>query len=620
VIDPDYYAEASVSRKSPGFFGYINTFQATPFLILLFFGFPLSIGLITTLFHWITEGSLNWMYLIRDSLTFGIIMVSGTVACLFFKDRTPLYNLKISFLINGFGAGMFAVSYLLGHILNIILPGHFIEIFFMIGALVAYIVLFVIHFSFTRVGPPWYIFLALIEPVVGILVYSFISEQVTLIFFLKAMVFFIISAGIFALGYAPMMASVSYPYRRKTGTGGYHFVRAFVECLLIDDHDAIIESYFEKFSETRDLQMQYIGFRDIKTKKLKGLFITPNVHFGPFKTTGSAALTEKIYQQFDDIPGVTVFHTTTTHGQNLVSNQFNIQIINQIKEDIGKFEYQTPQITKFVRVFQEKTKILGSIINNVPFLMFSRHPQPTDDIVPEIGEQIKQVGIENSFKESVVVDCHNCLVGDEILITADSDEGKEMVKTSSEFFNMIKKKDVALYDKIQYGVAKDPMEEIPIASGIGAGGIIVHLFKIGEQETALVHVDANNAKTQVRSAIVNLGENEGLDRIEMSTSDTHAVVRIVSAQGYHPLGSKVSASVIVNKVKTLIEQAREDMVEVDIATAKTTAPGYQFWKDLSYFDLIIETLARSMTVSKVLLTIGLVIPSLLTLMISLFYL
>ncbi len=614
-----------VSRKSAGFFRFLEFFKSTPFLILLFIGLTVGVGFISVIFNLKNnDGNPNWDLLLRDVVIFGTILLSGTFACYIFRDKTPFFAPRMALLMNAFGTGMFALSYLAGSFLDYLLDEgqHFGETFFMFGALISYIVLFVIFFSFTRVGQPWYIFLALVQPSIGILIYSFYSAQLTIVFLTKAVIFFMISAMVFAVIYGPLMAHVSIPYRKEfPGVGGYKFLRAFVEALLTDNNDENIERFFEEYSEERELRIQYIGFKDIKTNKLKGLFVVPNVHFGPFKTCGSAALPEKIYKKFDFIPGLTVFHTTTTHGSNFSSKQFNTQFVAQMKQDLQDMKFETTKISMFRRLFKKKTKVLGVLFNQTPFLMYTRHPFPTDDIAEGVGKKIQNIGINAGFLDPVVVDCHNSLIGDEVMITEDSDEATEMEILATKFFGSLNQEEPKqIHEKIYYGVARDFMEDIPIEWGIGNGGIIVHIFKLGNQETALIHADANNALTNIRPAIINLGENEGLDRVELSTSDTHAVVRILSAQGYHPLGSRVVEKEIIKRLKPLIKEARKNASAVQIGTMDSKAEGYRFWKNLGYFSLIIETIQRALSVSKFLLTVGLIFPGFITLILSLFWL
>ena len=163
-----------VSRKSPGIFGYFHLFQTWPFLLVFMVGFPVGLGGAITFLHWIPTKQIEYMLFVREMLTFATITWSGTLGCLLFQKRVPLFNFRLAYLINAYGAIMFAASYFLGHCLNIFFGySTFIEIFFILGALISYIVLFVVYFSFTPVGNPWHIFLALIQPTVGILIYSF---------------------------------------------------------------------------------------------------------------------------------------------------------------------------------------------------------------------------------------------------------------------------------------------------------------------------------------------------------------------------------------------------------------------------------------------------------------
>ncbi len=635
-----------VTRKSAGFFRFLDFFQSTPFLILLFIGLTFGVGFIAMLLN-INEnaGVWDWKLFLRDVAIFSIILSSGIAACVLFREKTPFFNFRMATLMNSFGTGMFAFSYLLGNFIDYFLNEgqHFVETFFMIGSLISYIVLFVIFFSFTSIGQPWYILLALVQPSVGILIYSFFSAQLTFIFLTKAVIFFVISALVFAAIYGPLMAHVSIPYRKRfPGVGGYKFLRAFVESLLLENRDEAIERFFEEFSEERNLVLDYVIFKDKESDKVKGLFVIPNTHFGPFKTCGSAALPEKIYKKFKSIPGLTVFHTTSTHASNFSTNQFNSMVISQIKDDLEHVNFsQDSKSSKFIRLIKKRSKLLGILFADTPFLMFTQHPFPTDDIEEEVGEKIKKIGKKAGFKESIVIDCHNSLIGDEVLIQKESEEAIEMENITNEFLKLFDKDsqktaDQTLeqnqrnikkgkrvpkkYETIYYGTAKDEAEDIPISWGIGTGGIIVHLFRIGNQDTALVHIDANNALTKVRPAIINLGENQGVERVELSTSDTHAVVRILSAQGYYPLGTKVSEKDLVKRITPLIKKAKKNLSQVKVATFHSKTPGYRFWKDLSYFELIIETIERAVSVSKFLLTIGLIFPGIITLLLTLFWL
>jgi predicted neutral ceramidase superfamily lipid hydrolase len=360
--------------------------------------------------------------------------------------------------------------------------------------------------------------------------------------------------------------------------------------------------------------MKYLAFRP-KTnnppdenhpmRNIKGLFVLPNVHFGPFKTAGSAALPETIYSKFGDIQGLTVFHTSVTHGENFASRQSNALVCKQIEEDMSQFLFKTPKISKFHRTLHGQTKILGFVTEKTPYIFATRHPFPTDDIMPGVGESIKKRSNDNQLASPFFVDCHNAIIGDEILITENSKEGNELIDASEQFFKNIKNQ--STFSEVQYGCAKTKVP-FPIDAGIGSGGIVCHFFKIDKQKNVLIHVDSNNALISVRNQIVDLSQKKGIDCIELTTSDTHNVVRVISSRGYHPLGEKVKLNYLIPEIDKLIDEAERNAEPVEIAEFESETPNYYFWPNIEYFDLIILTIQRCLTVSKFLLTIGLAFP------------
>ena len=92
------------------------------------------------------------------------------------------------------------------------------------------------------------------------------------------------------------------------------------------------------------------------------------------------------------------------------------------------------------------------------------------------------------------------------------------------------------------------------------------MFKnsITEQKTALIHFDANNAYVDVRSNILNFLQNRGIERGEITTSDSHTVARQFSNRGYSPIGDKIKTDYILSKLETMIEEAEDDALEEEI--------------------------------------------------------
>jgi predicted neutral ceramidase superfamily lipid hydrolase len=616
------------SRQIPGIISYLELFSSKKLALSIFFGIPFLLGLLSLLLNYIWRGYLDlfdfFIFFFLFLLTSGI---GSSFSILFYSKRAPILRVPPtgwSIQMNVFFSVIMELTYIFGQLVSILLrPLDLREVFLMLGTILSYIVAFVIYFSFTTAGRSGNIILSLIQPVTAILIFSLYTTQFQIDFFARAMVFFVVSALFFAIPYRRGLFRVSNIYEEVTGMGGYPFIRAFILSMLTDGNDDLIESFFDKVGIDSDIKIQYLMIRKTKTKKIKGLFIIPNVHFGPFKTCGSSDLPEHIYKQFQDIPGTTVYHTTNDHTLNLTTQRNVEKVIRRIERDIDKISNSpevewTSEIRDFTRKISNSAKLIGTEINNVPMVFITRHPLPSDDIEAEVGDSIRKIALTNNYEEIIIIDSHNAIIGDEILIKNDTLEANDLIDVSKKFMESETVKKIQNAPML-YGVAKDSLEEFSELEGIGFGGIVVHLFKnsITEQKTVLIHFDANNAYVDVRSNILNFLQNRGIERGEITTSDSHTVARQFSNRGYSPIGDKIKTDFILGKLETLIEEAENDLEPVEFFY-KDSSERVKIWGNPLYFNAIIDTLKACIKVSQSLLTISLIAPTFLSLILLIF--
>ncbi len=499
---------------------------------------------------------------------------------------------------------------------------------------------YTIYFSFTTLSSRGFLILALVQPVVGIILYSFWTAQVTiqsfvllvsfrsfdaLDFFIRAIIFFCTCAFLFALPYARKFFQVSNIYKETTGIGGYSFIRAFVLSMMMDGKDEKIEQYFERVGVESNVKLQYLLIRTEKQKTLKGLILMPHVHFGPFKTCGSSDLPEYIYKAFSDIPGTTVYHTTNTHSENLTSQSEVDKVLEQIKSEVRRISQDknlewTTEVTDFSRKISNSAKLIGMVIKRTPLIFLTRHPLPSDDIQAEIGEDIRILAKKEGFDEIMIVDSHNSIIGDEILIEKNSIEARDLINVSEKFI-MNNKPDKAKKTILLYGVAKDPLDDFSEKDGIGYGGLVVHLFKNikNSQKTVLIHFDGNNAFLEIRSFILNMLQNRGIEKGEITTSDSHTVARQFTSRGYSPIGDKIKIDFLLERLERLVKEAEKDLEPVEFYYSDMIMEGIKIWGNYKYFDTIMNTLQQCIKVSQRLLTFSLIVPSFFSLILLLFY-
>ena len=614
------YIKRQTSRQIPGIISYMELFQSRKLAYSTFFGTPFVLGLISLLLHFILINVWDFLHFFRFVGLF--LLIPGLAAgfsMLFYSKKAPILRPPPSgwaIQMNVYFSAVIEVTFILGQIIAIVLQNiWYQEMFLILGTIISYIVAFVIYFSFTTVGRPGYIILSLIQPVTAILLYSLYIGQFDPDFFIRALLFFVTCALIFAIPYRRGLFQVSNVYREVTGMSGYPFIRAFILSMMTDGNDDLIESYFERVGVRKRVKIQYLTIRSISTKEIKGLFVIPNIHFGPFKTCGSSDLPEHIYRAFKHIPGTTVYHTTTDHSQNLTTQEDVELVLKRIDQDILAIKNNPEikwisEIKNFNRKISNSAKLIGTEIGNIPMIFVTRHPLPSDDIESEVGDYIREFARSRGHEDIIIIDSHNSIMGDEILIKKNSIEALDLINVSKEFLTS---KRIIDSKKVQmlYGVAKGTIKNYSEKDGIGVGGVVVHLFKdsTNDQTTALIHFDANNAYAEIRSYILNMLQNKGIEKGEITTSDSHTVARQFSARGYSPIGDKIKIDEILDKLNFLIKEAQSNLEPVEFYYKDSIEENVKIWGDHQYFNVIIDTLKEAIKVSQRLLTFSLIIPT-----------
>lgn len=624
------YAQKQSSRQLPSIFSYMEFFSSKILAYSVFFGTPIIISALSLLFYLIFKEPWPFNYFFSLAFIHMVISSVGVIFSVFiYSKKSPLLGLPPKgwgIQLNFFFTTLIGAGFLFGKFMHFLFKNPaFLEIFLILGIILSYIIAFVIYFSFTTIGKYGNFILALIQPLCAIILYSIFTVQFHVNFFLRALIFFSISAALFALPYRRSLSNVSRIYKEATGLGGYEFIRAFALSLITDGNDKAIEDMFNRVGITSNIQIQYLFIRKEREKELKGLFIIPHVHFGPFKTCGSSDLPEHIYRAFRNIPGITVYHTTNDHAQNLTTQDELNTLLKKTKQDVdiiihNKDIIWEKKIGDFSRKYYNSAKLIGFIVGKVPIIFLTRHPLPSDDIQQEVGIEINKIAESHGFNNIITIDSHNAIRGDEILIIKNSIEGQDLINVTTEYLqdNAIQKENRS---SLLYGVARDPCREFSEKDGIGFGGITLHLFKNTKtnQKTALIHFDGNNAFIEIRSYILNMVQNRGIEKGEVTTSDSHTVARQISSRGYSPIGDKITLEVILKKLDDLIYIAQEDLEPVEFYYHDSIQNNVRIWGDEKYFTVIMTTLQECLRVSQRLLTYSLIIPAFLAFILLFFF-
>jgi len=113
-------------------------------------------------------------------------------------------------------------------------------------------------------------------------------------------------------------------------------------------------------------------------------------------------------------------------------------------------------------------------------------------------------------------------------------------------------------------------------------------------------------------------QNRGIERGEITTSDSHTVARQFSARGYSPIGDKIKIDDILEKLDVLIQEAENNLEPVEFYYKASSEDNVKIWGNPRYFYAILDTLKECLKVSQKLLTLSLIIPTFFSLILLLF--
>jgi putative membrane protein len=225
-----------------------------------------------------------------------------------------------------------------------------------------------------------------------------------------------------------------------------------------------------------------------------------------------------------------------------------------------------------------------------------------EDIPSYMKKEIEQYGKNRNFTKIMTVDCHNAM-GEEI----SQEDGEDMLKAAKSCLDSLITKESF---SIEFGYANTNDMDV-WTEDLAKGGLGMTCLKINNKKYFLGWADANNMENGVREKIIEKFSNEGLNLLEICTSDTHyAVVKARNRNGYYQLGLITSGDKLSNwfieiakKAQSNIKLAKYEILENE---TEVKVMGQSIYEDYS------KALENSLKITKIFVigSLGLFITSL----------
>jgi len=281
--------------------------------------------------------------------------------------------------------------------------------------------------------------------------------------------------------------------------------------------DKSIERVFQKHGVKRKIHTHIIYGDRIA-------IIYPDIHFGPFRNTGSSMFPSMLREMFSqkNIHPI-VLHGMGSHERNVVTSKETSQYAKYIYEKIARGEGIEILVGMPFKVKYYDWEALVIPFSKVILAFISRPGKGIDDLPYSIQEYALKKSLEHDIPPLILVDSHNWEAENKI----DQRSLMELVdKIIDEFLNRQEN-----YFEPNIGLAFHTPNGFP---GI-IDDMVFLAINVGECKVGILYVPGNNMVPGLRDKIINVILDVGYDLAEVLTNDEHRETGLFSDYVYTPV-------------------------------------------------------------------------------------
>ncbi|MDE1862511.1 MAG: DUF2070 family protein [Thaumarchaeota archaeon] len=333
---------------------------------------------------------------------------------------------------------------------------------------------------------------------------------------------------------------------RATGklARAHTFLQAYVAAMTRND-PVDMETMMEERSQQSKVSTFQILFKTRSNKNCR--LVLPDVHPGPFHPIGGSNITYLIYKNLDS--SAMVMHSVSDHSLNLPSKSQVERYLASLRE--SPTVHEGYRCTKPVTVQVNKARTVGLLFDKTAVLILSLSPYGMEDVPSSVKTDLEQYGKNRGFERVLIVDSHNAM-GKEI----SAPDADDLLKAAKSNLDTLITKDAS---PIEIGFANSDDMRIE-TDDLGPGKIAMMCLKIGDEKFFLGWADSNNMQNGLREEIANHFSRNGLNLLEICTSDTHYKSRNArNKHGYFEFGSLAKSDDIKSWFLNLASQAEQNI-------------------------------------------------------------
>jgi len=489
---------------------------------------------------------------------FTLTMVADFTVHFFGLRSDPIFNLRRCSALSLYSVIFWLGFVVLGVIANVFVRGLWLRLFLLGFCVVLALRLLVLSaVSFASADKVY--FSSLMQPALNtVLVVCVVQVMEGNILDTSVVLFFFSSLTVTLVAILLFTHAINRVGVGILGVNSLTVLRAFLASWA-EDLNEPFEQLFERFGVERDIKVSALAFKT--NGRIKALMVVPAFHPGPFKNVGSSTLPYAIQTTLESkLPTcvVAVPHGLSGHDLDLASHAQN-QLVLETVQKMTELSDFASVATPFVQVNRNGASVGCQILGDCALVTLTLAPETMEDLPPELESFIVGEAQRLNLSTAVPVDAHNSIQG-----TFNINKAINPLKEAAAA--CLKEAAQQKPQGVEVGVAKVTPKEYGLCEGMGLGGIVVTLVKVGGQRTAYVTIDGNNMVSGLRERILSAVSEVGVHEGEVFTTDTHAVNAVVlNARGYHPVGEAMDQKTLIRYVKQATTLALENLERVEVA-------------------------------------------------------
>jgi putative membrane protein len=518
-------------------------------------------------------------------LVLGLAAMTGSLFLDFYALRgTSLNNITKVFHVSAFSNLLWALTIFLGIVSHTIFSKTTIPSSYVIeGMLLAVGMRIGIFVSVFGAGITRAIFSAFIQPIVFLLAfvplafYAYIASIITGIVYGSIFI-------ILALAWARLADKAGRPDVKST----FNVLQAFLAAWTENSSERM-EEIAEARANKEKVTTYIARFRLINAQVS---MILPDLHPGPFNPIGGSNLPYLLYSEY--LRNAIILHSVSNHSRNLPSKSEVYNYIRSLSQATVSQRCETSTVPFQTRV--GKSTATGIIFGDTAMVILSMAPVGMEDVPESIRIALESYSSHLGVKHILVVDSHNSMGEDlkesdfEALISAGKNCLKELINAPQYEFKV----GFANMDDISCNPTR-------LKEELGQSGLATIVFEVNGNHYVIGWADSNNMHNNLRDNVITKLARNGIQTLELCTSDTHATSGKRTRHGYYALGNiskhEEIAEIYLQLSKKSIEKATSARFELASSVSMMKVMGKRQFDDYAL------ALNRSMNITKIFLAI-----------------